>query len=459
MSTENKAKVPEIECPQVEREAKTGKHILDIYILAFTLLLVVLGILSQPQLLQQVEWLSLTLIVLSGIYLKWGHTSSPFRRWLSFKARRLFWQRFLLLQCARTELLILYYEKVLRPYSRQAARDAYIAYRKFRVITHLRDDPKPKPGLRTDLERVRKLTSERKSWNNPIYRLETITAVDNELSLEFGPGCYYDYVDTCEMMGLETDRLLTQSALLLFRRRFNLISSAKLQDSYRILFRKMVSRRLFATDKVSLLDQMLGGKCSKVGICNVTLLKDPTGGYKFLLALRGRSVLEFPDAYHVVPAGTYEPSKRESFYDKREREPIYTVLRELYEECFLGDKKGEYDLDPYPLDQVLKFRAILDIVTLLERPETAEFKVCGVYVDYYNAKVEMTTCLVIHDERYLDSYNNELVTNWEHCTEVEKLEFSETVIDEWMHSDKILPIGSVAIRDAAEEFGHLIIRG
>ncbi len=42
MSTENKAKVPEIECPPVEREAKTNKHILDIYILAFTLLLVVL---------------------------------------------------------------------------------------------------------------------------------------------------------------------------------------------------------------------------------------------------------------------------------------------------------------------------------------------------------------------------------------------------------------------------------
>ncbi len=336
-------------------------------------------------------------------------------------------------------------------------RDAYIAYRKFRVITHLRDDPKPKPGPRTDLERVRKLTSDRKSWNNLIYRLETITAADNELNLEFGPGCYYDYVDTCEGIGLETDRLLTQSALLLFRRRFNLISSAKLQDSYKALFRKMPRRRLLAPDKDGLLDSRL--KCLKVGISNVTLLKDPVGGYRFLLALRGKSVLEFPDAYHVVPAGTYEPSRKEAFYDQREREPVYTVIRELYEECFLGDKKGEYDLDPYPLDQVLKFRAILDAVTLLERPENAEFRVCGVYVDYYNAKVEMTTCLVIHDERYFDSYKNELVTNWEYCTEVEKLEFSETVIDEWTRSDKILPIGSVAIRDAAEEFGRLVVRG
>lgn len=447
------AKVPEIECPQIEHEAKTGKHILDVYILAFTLLLVVLGILSQPQFLKQLEWLSLTLIVLSGIYLTWGNTSSPFRRWLSFKARRLFWQRFLLLQCARTELLILYYDKVFHPYTHQSATNAYIAYRKFRVTTHLRDDPKPKPGPTANLERVRRLTSHSKSWNNPIYRLETITPVGNELRLEFGPGCYYDYVDTCEMIGRETDRLLTHSALLLFRRRFNLISSAKLQDSYRALFRDMSSRKLLATDKLGLLDPMQ--KCLKVGINNVTLLKDPTGGYRFLLALRGRSVLEFPDAYHIVPAGTYEPSKGESFYDQREREPINTVLRELYEECFLGDKKGEYDLDPYFIERVLKFPAISDIVTLLEKPDKAEFKVCGVYIDYYNAKVEMTTCLVIHDEHYLDSYGNDFVTNWEYSSEIEKLAFSQTVIAEWMRSDKILLIGAVAIRDAAEEFGHL----
>lgn len=451
-------RTPEIVCLQLERQERSRTRLNDIYIFFFTLISCVVGILALPYSLDTRELiLTLALILLLALYLAAGEKTEPQRSWLVFKLRKLILRQLLALPQARTEMLSLFYDGAFHPFSRELTREAYVAFRKMNVVTQLREDNLyPKYVPRADFERLRRLTKQQRSWNSVIYRLETINSAGKDLLMVFGPGCYLDYVDTCENIGSETDTLLMHSSFLLLRRRLHLIKAEGLQNSYRALFKHMPLRKLLAAQKDDLLDPTL--RCLKMGINNVTLLKDSTnGGYRFLLALRSRKIVEFPDAFHVVPAGTFEPSRKETYYDQKECTPLFTVLRELFEECFVGDKKGEYDMNPYPIEKVLRQKPISQIVDLLAESRKADFRVCGVYIDYYNTKVEMTTCLVIHDEHYLESNRDSFITNWEYATELQRLPFSRSVVDKWINSGQILPIGAIAIRDAVEEFPQLIM--
>jgi hypothetical protein len=396
------------------------------------------------------------ILFLVATYLVFGEDSYPLRSFLASRGSRLFWYQFLQLDHARTEMLKLYYDGKFQKFSTKLAMDSYVSFPNCNVSIQLREDPDPNHLLTTDLSRVRKLVKHRLSWNSVIYRLASLTNDKNDLLLVFEPGCYYDYIDTCEDIGHETNHVLRKKFVLLFRRRLGFISEANLEHSYKKLFSKMPRRTVLAQTKDSILEP--ADKCLKMGINNVTLLRDvESGKYRFLIARRSSKLVEYPDTFHVVPAGAFEPSKNERFYDPMESIPLNNVLRETFEECFIGDKKGTYDKDPYPLSQVFRHKQISDIRACLDTNE-AEFKILGVYFDYFNAKVEMTSCLIIHDPNFLKERMaaRDYVTNWEYVSKLEMPEFTNSEIEKWANRDDLLPIGAVALRDAAKVFSQLL---
>ena len=216
-------------------------------------------------------------------------------------------------------------------------------------------------------------------------------------------------------------------------------------------------RRKFASSKADLLNPAT--RCIKMGINNVTLLHDSTSGcYRYLLGFRSSKILEYPYAYHVVPAGTFEPSKKTYFFDQLEGEPFGNVLRELYEECFLGEKKEAYDKNPSPLSEVIKERELAFIYNNRNDKNKVEFKIAGVYFDYFSPKVEMTTCLVVHDPDYyrdLES-DNKLISNWEYGGDILKEPFTKSGVERWINSKNMLTIGSIALDDAVNVFPALL---
>ncbi len=173
-----------------------------------------------------------------------------------------------------------------------------------------------------------------------------------------------------------------------------------------------------------------------------------------MLARRSSRVLEYPSTYHVVPAGTFQPSDKSHFYDPLETTPFGTVLRELYEECFLGSKGEKYIIDKYPipLNEILNRDEIKFIYNNRNDPSKVEFRIMGIYFDYFIPKVEMTTCLVVHDPDYLKflENNGKLIINWENNTELLKEPFTEYNVKKWIGSENMLRIGAVALEDATD---------
>jgi hypothetical protein len=294
-------------------------------------------------------------------------------------------------------------------------------------------------------------------WNNVIYRLESIEKSELGLSLTFGPGCYFDYVATCESIGRELDIALRNHPLRLLKRRLK-SSDSELESFYRDIRRSLPLRTKYASSRETLERPVT--KCLKMGTNNVTLLYDEREKlYRFLLGRRSERILEYPGTYHVVPAGTFEPSGKKNFYDALESSPVGNVLRELYEECFQGAKNEECDENSIPTSELVnEVEEINFIYSRLNNPAMVEFKIMDVYIDIITPKVEMTTCLVVHDASYLKELetNQKLVLNWEYGSELLKIPFIKSELDQWIGSRKMLPIGSVALQDAMKHFAKLL---
>ena len=149
------------------------------------------------------------------------------RRWY-----KIFWQKFLEIDHVMVELLILLYDKKFSPFSFELARDAYLSFKNKTLDIEFNSNPKPRYAPLASYDEIRKLAVNKKMWNSVIYRLETMEGTESGLKLVFGPGCYLDYIATCEQIGNETYNTIMRFPFLLFRRRLHLISEKKLISKY-----------------------------------------------------------------------------------------------------------------------------------------------------------------------------------------------------------------------------------
>lgn len=454
----------QIDCKEADKPESKRLGSYEIVVLLISIVILILTAVSlpssyqaaaEPTLLLAGVAIGLVLILRSQINLV---------RYLRYRVRFLFsdifWRKFLKVDQARKELVIWHYDRRIEAFPARTQRNAFVSYDEVKIEVTISASTRALNPLITDTDQVRRLTNTPVSyWNSVIYRLETMKNSNGVLALTFGPGCYLDYVGTCESVARETDGALKKISCILplARRRLHRPSEEYLIEFYSKAERHLSERRKFAGSKEGLLNPAT--KCLKMGISNVTLLRNCRGdGYIFLLGLRSGRILEYPNTYHVVPAGTFEPSKKAYYYDPLEGDPYGSVLRELYEECFVGEKKPIYDKDPNPLSEIVKEPELDFIYANRNDTNQVEFRTMGVYFDYYTPKVEMTTCLVVHDSEYLRNLERgkKLISNWEYGSEILKKQFSKSEVRKWIGSDTMLPIGAIALEDATRVFPSLL---
>lgn len=153
--------------------------------------------------------------------------------------------------------------------------------------------------------------------NRPLFGLLGVSADDTgNVTLDIRKGYYYDFYNTCEILSLEMayiHRIKRQS-------QFN-TKQLKLRNEVRDVFD---------------LDNRFVG----IGINVLTILKNVEleNGTKsdfFLLHKRSaKNVAEGANSYHVVPAGSFQPTAMimPKVLNEFDLSPVNTVIREFYEE-------------------------------------------------------------------------------------------------------------------------------
>lgn len=453
---------PELECLAFEEPPTRSITAAEWIVIGVGLLTLVATLLALPRVPFE-SLIEAALVVVALILALWFVGSQAKRVAKSRQSARnylryLLWDRLLRVNSAALELVGCFYDDQLHPWAQSAPSAYYVGFSGDHVSLPHAPDLSVKDPQETDPANVRSVLGGRTIRSHgPLYRLDQIEVNGADLKLGFGPGCYADFVDTCESVAMETRGVLRQHWFRLLLRRAERHPETWLPEFYRSLFPQLSERKKRAGDRAALLDP--DGKCLKLGINTVTILRDAAGaGYTFLLGKRSNTIVEYPGLYHVVPAGSFEPSKRAYFSDPLEFSVLGSVLREYFEECFVGEHKSDYDTNPPPLQSVVRQLGIRPIYDSRGDPARTEFKVTGVYFDYLSVKLEMTTCLVVHDSSYMAELERRrlLQSNWEYSGPLLRRPFGRSELESWISSDKMLTIGRLALQDAMRAFPQLL---
>ena len=261
-------------------------------------------------------------------------------------------------------------------------------------------DPRPLAGLSATFMTLKSKTLNHRNpalpqYDGDCYRVLDITPTARGLDIEFGPGKYFDYVNSCEVLGVELAdwRLVhpTEQApqALPLRGRPDAIFDFKARSA-----------------------------CA--GVNCLTLLMDypkvggrSTGNY-FLVHERGEATLEAQNTVHVIPAGGHQPLKT-GFGDDREVQIWRTAVREFVEELF---SKEELALQKREPDDFLDRDGVREIVDALFRgargaKPSAHVYLLGVGLDPVTTKPEVLIAIVANWRKALAGGVSRLNFNWE----------------------------------------------
>ncbi|MCK5114389.1 MAG: hypothetical protein KAR11_06475 [Phycisphaerae bacterium] len=193
---------------------------------------------------------------------------------------------------------------------------------------------------------------------NPIFAASKIGSVgeDGAVPIEVKMSRYADYVFTAEILNAELCLKLVRSGLTESRNAFPL------------------------RDNVGILN--LDRYVAKIGL-NVLTAKYTGSEYQFYVMDRSfmvmRRPLEYPNAIHVVPAGTVQP-EGEEFRDNAELSLEMTLVREYAEEFFKSDLNARTHLQ-----QALK-------------AGSSKFLITGLGIDALTHKLEICGLLLLEKE-------------------------------------------------------------
>lgn len=242
-----------------------------------------------------------------------------------------------------------------------------------------------------------------KQFNGSTFRLMDVTPLSGDLDLTLTAGRYYDYINTCEVLGAEL------AAFALDHPDIdpgpgNLPLRGDPGDAFRLWSRS-------AALGVNCLCILKGYDGKVVG--------DPSGDRHdvFLMHRRDKRTIEAQEVWHVVPAGGHSPASIQC-PDPREVGLWWTVAREFVEECFnveeaklmktdkargfMGDFKAQAVLNATlrnpAVGRVFLLGLGLDPVTL--KPEA----LVAVVIDWAKAKAD---CQLPHDKRLAIIANDE----------------------------------------------------
>lgn len=260
--------------------------------------------------------------------------------------------------------------------------------------------------------------------NRQTFRLMKIDELQDGIKLHCGLGCYYDYLCTCEILADELFYQLRSEP----REELKLLTDVgqwdKCSDLFERIKQKLLARNLLAPDIQSVNDYTL--RDSKIGINVFTVLNHPINPICWLYH-RAKKIGEYPNIYHVIPAGTFQHDSERNDLSCEETEIAfdiqYKVLSEFWEECLEGEDMGSEgmaegfnvrkDLSSLVVKEKEKLLyPIRDLMVHLS-DNKAFIYVTGLGIDLLAAKPELTVLLVVNDFKFADKYENHWDFNWE----------------------------------------------
>lgn len=285
-------------------------------------------------------------------------------------------------------------------------------------------------GLNATLHEVRRsMNTSAKMRNDDTYRPLEIEVNDRGLRLTCGPGRYFEYHDSCEILGLE----LSRWALANPGRRPN-------SDGSDLPLRGPAE---------NIFD--LRNRSAVVGVSTLLLALDYEGSDWYFRHERGHEVAVNPDAWSVVPSGTFQPIKPNLESHNEDFIIRSTILRELAEEL-LGRDELQWADDERALD-FKKTPLLRDFVGLLDSG-LARIYFLGIGFDPVSTVPEVLTTLIFRADDLPPGTMSKFKNNFEGRYKKTKLSAAE--LRQFAHRQNVHSASVACARLTALHFDQLI---
>jgi hypothetical protein len=231
------------------------------------------------------------------------------------------------------------------------------------------------PGLEEPLHEARRVfNSQSKMHNGETYRpLDVHVGVDG-LRITCGPGRYFDYHDTCEILGVEL------GAWMRVHRNRQLQN-----DGSDLPLRKRVDD-IFN----------LRNRCAVLGVSTLLIALDRKGQGRYFWHRRDPNVVAVnPGAFSVVPSGTFQPftSNFGSYPD--DFSITATIVREFAEELLGMEDFNEAGMQAIPIEEEAK--VLLPFLKQLDAGK-AKIHFLGIGIDPVTTVPEVMTVMTFRED-------------------------------------------------------------
>jgi hypothetical protein len=226
-------------------------------------------------------------------------------------------------------------------------------------------------------------------WNAPTYALLEVDG-DAPLTFHFASSSFLRYRFGTALVG---DELLDALAAMDGDWRTVLDCSATLLPLRNELLPRLADLRNLRT-------RIAGG--------GIGVVFAVASGGEFLIPWQERSqeVADGAGRSSVVPLAYHQPV----IGDAAESHPYWTVLRELYEECFRGK---EADRDPLGLIYNWYLRRSGPVDYLHEHRDSVVFSLNGIGLNSFNGNYEMAVGVTVQEEEFWSRFGDLAEHNWE----------------------------------------------
>lgn len=258
-------------------------------------------------------------------------------------------------------------------------------------------------------------------YQAPAYRLIEVKKVSGNYVFKFGMDTYYNYIDTCELVGFELCREILRSA-----------------EGDHKFFAEFIKGETSLALRSQIDPFDFNNRSAVVGINTVLILINQNRSSFYVHRRSNVKLAEAINTIHVVPAGTFQP--RHIGLRKEDFSFYCNIMREFGEELLGHDEFIRMVQDDSNIFDV----NVLKQYDLLVKRSLGRAYYLGMGLDCLTAKPEILTALVFDKEavdvflrgcKFKDNFEGE------HAA----AEFSEEALGMYIKDNKMLPAGAACL--------------
>ncbi len=301
----------------------------------------------------------------------------------------------------------------------------------------------PLPEIKDILQTEKQKES---SYNGFLYRF----LGGNDQTLEFCPGSYFKFLDSCEYLSYEL-----ANALLNHTTYLRMVVEGNADDLEKVAsFLKENEEIIPIRAKTDPFD--FASRCTAFGTCTLVLIKRTGKSDQFILNERSDILDETPGLQHVIPAGTFQQIQMDKVFKEKEFSFSENIFREFIEEL-LEDKNlrgnGPPAISSHEDSYEEKGRRFRKIIV---KENKYELFYLGLVIDPINLKPEILTVMIIH-EGFLRSVSDKFI---ESPLETKRgtltwFDFNESTLNELINNISLVPTGKAHLIQVLKHFNFL----